>query len=364
MGERKVLNKYFPPDFDPSFAPRRKKPKNEQVEVRMMLPMSIQCATCGEFMYRGKKFNSKKEEVLGERYHGIVIWRFYIKCSVCNAEISFKTDPENTDYVAESGATRNFEPWKENGAATAAATEERASEETGDKMKTLENRTLDSKLEMEAQDQLDELRSLNQRHERVDTAQLLRLNAAAVQAERGGGGGAGAGAGTGAGASAGAGAGAGAATAAALVAEAAAVAAIDEEEAGVASVTFAAGQVRRLADSGSDDGGAGADQSGGSGAAAANLYLAAKAERARQAQRRPDGAAAAAAAKAAAAAPRFQVKLKKRRRVVDAGAGAAAVVAAAAAPPPPSAVSKATSGVLGGLLAAYGSSSGSSDSDG
>ena len=55
MGERKVLNKYFPPDFDPSLVPRTKKPKDKQQEVRMMLPYTFCCNTCGEFMYRAKK---------------------------------------------------------------------------------------------------------------------------------------------------------------------------------------------------------------------------------------------------------------------------------------------------------------------
>jgi hypothetical protein len=44
---------------------------------------------------------------------GIKIFRFYIKCAQCNAEISFKTDPENMDYAMESGAKRMFEVWKE-----------------------------------------------------------------------------------------------------------------------------------------------------------------------------------------------------------------------------------------------------------
>ena len=104
MGERKVLNRYFPPDFDPLLVPKRKYDPYKQVEVRMMIPFSLQCIKCGEYMYRGKKFNSRKEDVIGDDYLGIKKYRFYIKCCVCNNEIAFKTDPKNQDYVCESGA--------------------------------------------------------------------------------------------------------------------------------------------------------------------------------------------------------------------------------------------------------------------
>lgn len=178
MGERKVLNKYFPPDFDPSLVPRRKRPKNEQIEVRMMLPFSLQCATCGEYMYRGKKFNSRKEEVADETYHGIRIFRFYIKCITCAAEITFRTDPQRGDYAAEHGCVRNFEPWREREDEEDAAATQREDEERGDAMKALENRTLDSKREMDILDALDEIKAINQRHARVDTDALLRQHAA------------------------------------------------------------------------------------------------------------------------------------------------------------------------------------------
>ena len=61
MGERKVLNKYFPPDFDPSKLPKGKRPDHNSMKVRMMLPMSVRCNTCGNFMYKGTKFNCKKQ---------------------------------------------------------------------------------------------------------------------------------------------------------------------------------------------------------------------------------------------------------------------------------------------------------------
>jgi hypothetical protein len=183
MGERKVLIRYIPPDFDPSIIPKTKRDRNRPCEVRMMLPFSMRCNTCGEYMGRGKKFNSRKEICAGEDYMGIKRIRFVIKCSVCSAEISFKTDPKNTDYECEYGAMRNFELWKDNAANTEEEDKKKAEDEI-DSMRSLESRTLDSKLEMDVLDALDEIKAINQRHERVDIEGILDKRAQEEEEKR------------------------------------------------------------------------------------------------------------------------------------------------------------------------------------
>lgn len=44
-----------------------------------MAPFNMRCVTCGEYIYKGKKFNARKEDVENEDYLGIRIYRFYIK---------------------------------------------------------------------------------------------------------------------------------------------------------------------------------------------------------------------------------------------------------------------------------------------
>lgn len=166
MGERKVLNKYIPSDFDPSISIRTKKKKDGAVPVRMMLPFSVQCSTCNTFLYRGTKFNSKKEPMSGPngRYLGIQRYRFYIKCTLCSRTLSFLTDPENTDYEMEHGGTRNYEVYKDKEKTEEESALEKELEEKIDPMKALENRVLDSQREMKELDDLEEIRAMNRKH--------------------------------------------------------------------------------------------------------------------------------------------------------------------------------------------------------
>ncbi|KAF3143719.1 hypothetical protein TWF703_010125 [Orbilia oligospora] len=165
MSERKVLTKWYPPDFDPSKIKRSKAPKQagpKSQTVRLMAPFGMRCTSCGEYIYKGRKFNARKEHTDE------------------NSEIVFKTDPKNMDYECEKGAVRNFEPWRDQ-KAIEETEEERLNrleeqiqvEEDENAMARLETKTLESKREMAIADALDEIRTRNARVERADGGAAL-----------------------------------------------------------------------------------------------------------------------------------------------------------------------------------------------
>ncbi|XP_060063270.1 splicing factor YJU2-like [Ylistrum balloti] len=174
MSERKVLNKYYPPDFDPSAIPKMRFSKNRTFNIRIMAPFNMRCNTCGGYIYKGKKFNSRKENVDEEFYLGLRIFRFYIKCPTCVAEIAFKTDLKNTDYTLEAGATRLFEAEKLAKEMAEREIKEKEEEELNNPMKILENRTKASRNEIETIDILEELRELSARQATVNTETMLQ----------------------------------------------------------------------------------------------------------------------------------------------------------------------------------------------
>lgn len=85
-----TFQKYYPPDFDPSKIPKAKGTRNRQFVQRVMAPFNMQCNTCQEYIYKGKKFNMRRETADGESYLGLKIFRFYFRCPNCLAEITFK----------------------------------------------------------------------------------------------------------------------------------------------------------------------------------------------------------------------------------------------------------------------------------
>ncbi|KAK2602703.1 hypothetical protein N8I77_009212 [Diaporthe amygdali] len=180
MSERKVLTKYYPPDFDPAALTKKKGPKQvgpKVQTVRLMAPFSMKCTSCGEYIYKGRKFNARKETPENEKYLGIQIFRFYIRCTRCSSEITFKTDPKNQDYTCERGAKRNTEPWRkvEDEDETDEQRLDRLEKEDEERnaMEELEAKTIDAKRDMAVADALDEIRTRNARMERANHDGML-----------------------------------------------------------------------------------------------------------------------------------------------------------------------------------------------
>jgi hypothetical protein len=84
-----------------------------------------------------------------------------------------KTDPKNHDYICEAGATRNYEAWRDARAAENTLKELRQSEEEGNAMRFLENRTSDSKREMDILEALDEMKNMSRQNAKVSDAELM-----------------------------------------------------------------------------------------------------------------------------------------------------------------------------------------------
>lgn len=106
MSERKAINKYYPPDYDPRKVTKAKKPA--KIRVTLMAPFSMRCSTCDEYISSSRKFNATKGNT-GDSYMGVKIERFTLLCPMCNAKIIIRTDPQNSGFQLESGAMRNFQ---------------------------------------------------------------------------------------------------------------------------------------------------------------------------------------------------------------------------------------------------------------
>jgi len=172
MSERKVINKYYPPDYDPSKVPRIKR-KNKLNDVRMMAPFNMRCNTCGDYIGVATKFNAKKETVEDETYKTLLIFRFYIKCKRCMATIVLRTNPKEKSYEVEKGATENFKALKLAEKQAREEAEAEQEEEKIDPMKQLENRTKASRQQMEASEQIRNLRTIKHRFHKVDIDSLI-----------------------------------------------------------------------------------------------------------------------------------------------------------------------------------------------
>ncbi|GAV29446.1 hypothetical protein PMKS-002946 [Pichia membranifaciens] len=212
MSERKSINRYYPPNEDPSkvkfsnkISNKTKNGKPKAYSVRAMAPFSMKCLKCKEYIAKSRKFNVRKETT-DRDYLGIKILRFSLRCPRCYAELIYETDPKNADFQCVSGCKKNYErsaPIKENESIDEmivrlekeSKEDERmkelerkggkknglTSEETG--MEQLEKRLVEQQKEKERVEELEELQeqmhNLEQRRNQMDEATRIRTTSKA-----------------------------------------------------------------------------------------------------------------------------------------------------------------------------------------
>lgn len=137
-----------------------------------MLPMSIQCSACGDYMFQGTKCNSRKELCYDEFYLGINVYRIYLHCKSCYAEITIKTDPKNCDYIVEKGATRHFEPWGEHQREQAMEMKRKFA---GSAIEEAEERAINTQRDMDQKRELGRLSAIGMKQERVNISDVSEL---------------------------------------------------------------------------------------------------------------------------------------------------------------------------------------------
>ncbi|KAI5629917.1 coiled-coil domain-containing protein 130-like, partial [Silurus asotus] len=121
-GERKGVNKYYPPDFDPAkhrsingywnthpLRERARKLSQGILIIRFEMPYNIWCDGCKNHIGMGVRYNAEKKKV--GNYYTTPIYRFRMKCHLCVNYIEMQTDPATCDYVIVSGASRKEERW-------------------------------------------------------------------------------------------------------------------------------------------------------------------------------------------------------------------------------------------------------------
>lgn len=121
MAERKATNKYYPPDWNPSKGSinkyRNSHPLRERARkldqgilvIRFELPYNIWCDGCNNHVGMGVRYNAEKSKV--GMYYTTPVYKFRMKCHLCDNHFEMQTDPANLDYIILNGARRQERRW-------------------------------------------------------------------------------------------------------------------------------------------------------------------------------------------------------------------------------------------------------------
>lgn len=116
MADRRAVNKYYPPDWDPSKGSintyKKAHPLRDRARlidkgilvVRFEMPFSVWCSECDNLIGAGVRFNAEKSKV--GSYYTTPVYQFIMKCHLCGNRLELHTDPAKFDYIVKKGARR------------------------------------------------------------------------------------------------------------------------------------------------------------------------------------------------------------------------------------------------------------------
>lgn len=116
MADRKATNKYYPPDWDPSKGSVNKHKKSHPLRdrarkldqgiliVRFEMPFNVWCLKCENLIGMGVRYNAEKSKV--GQYYSSPIYKFRMKCHLCDNHFEIRTEPSKFDYIILSGARK------------------------------------------------------------------------------------------------------------------------------------------------------------------------------------------------------------------------------------------------------------------
>lgn len=116
MADRKATNKYYPPDWDPSKGSVNRHNKSHPLRdrarkldqgiliVRFEMPFNIWCLKCENHIGMGVRYNAEKSKV--GQYYSSPIYKFKMKCHLCDNHFEIQSEPSKFDYMILSGARK------------------------------------------------------------------------------------------------------------------------------------------------------------------------------------------------------------------------------------------------------------------
>lgn len=120
MAERRAVNKYYPPDWDPSKGSANRHQKSHPLRhrakridegilvIRFEMPYNIVCLKCENYIAMGVRYNAEKSKV--GQYYTSPIFKFRMKCHLCDNFFEIQSDPAKFDYNILSGARKQVRP--------------------------------------------------------------------------------------------------------------------------------------------------------------------------------------------------------------------------------------------------------------